>query len=127
MKLLGYRAPVVKLEHRNFHNYMEDRKYRSVSPHKEWGIRDAKYYQVTDEDATMIKILYPDVEQLDWAKDVEPAYDDEVKVMCRDCNGYLFSVSGWEWLENKDLQYYECLQKNNMQCPYEKNSEVYKL
>jgi hypothetical protein len=119
MKLLGYKESFAKLEHRDFHTYMETRKYRTVFPHKEWGISTAKYYQVANEDATAIKLIYPDVELLDWSKDVEPRHDDEVKVMCRDCNGYIFSVSGWEWLENKDLQYYECLKKNNMKCPYE--------
>lgn len=118
MKLLGYRESVTVLLRRPFHDYMEARKYKSVSPHKEWGVPGAKYYEVSDEDAIVIKIMYPDVELLSWSKDVEPNYDDEVKVMCRDCNGYLFSVSGLEWIENKELQYYRCLKKNG-KCPYE--------
>lgn len=124
MKLLGLENP---FEHNNLialysrvYNWAGSRmQVLQVSPMKEWGNPKHKYFYVSNEDATMLMLQFPELVVCKWTERIAPDNNQEVKVMCRRCNGYVFSVSGHEWKNEPAYQVYACTPQSDGTCQYE--------
>jgi len=91
--------------------------YKEHTPLKNWGTKHV-YYEVSDEEAVMLKLQYPDLIEFNWTV-LGPYDDDEVKIICHRCGGGLFSVSGYEWKNDKELQTYSCTLTPQGKCKYD--------
>lgn len=92
-------------------------KYKEHTPLKNWS-NNCIYYEVSDEDAVMLKLQYPDLIEFNWTV-LGPYDDQEVKIMCHRCGGGLWSVSGYEWKTDERLQTYECTLDSRGKCKYD--------
>lgn len=90
-----------------------------VSPISEYGNPAHKYFNVSDEDAVILKMQFPELVTHKWHDVISPHDDQEVRVMCRRCNGYVFSVSGYEWKEDAHYRVYNCTPQTDGTCQYE--------
>ena len=78
-------------------------KYKEHTPLKNWS-NNGIYYEVTDEDALILKLLHRELIEFNWTI-LGPYDDDEVKIQCHRCGGGLFSVSGYEWKTIKNYKH----------------------
>jgi hypothetical protein len=92
-------------------------RYKEHTPLKNWS-NNHTYYEVTDEDAVILKLLYPDLIEFNWTV-LGPYDDQEVKIICHRCGGGLWSVSGYEWKTDERLQTYECTLDSRGKCKYD--------
>lgn len=91
--------------------------YTAHTPLKNWNMQ-CTYYEVSDEDAVLLKLQYPDL--IEFNPNILGPYDeDEVKIICHRCGGGLFSVSGHEWKTDPELQTYSCKLTPQGKCKYD--------
>lgn len=127
MRLLGlpdqhqYNFSTLTAKNSEIYNWAGSRmNFHQVSPAREWGDQRHKFFAVYDDaDAIIMKLQYPELVEHRWTEVIAPDDDQEVKVICRRCNGYVFSVSGFEWKYENGYRVYNCTTKQDGSCQYE--------
>lgn len=74
-----------------------------------WGdIHKVYIWIYSEQDALAFKLKF--IDSVDHAsfKELGPSDDEEVKIHCHRCNGYVFSVSGYEYKDQAHLRSYRC-------------------
>ena len=106
------RTPEQEAQQRDFLDELIDAPVKEYKSIRGWGTPGQRFYHFKDSEfATAMLLKYSEILRIANWREIMPNPDEEVKIICHRCNGYVFSVSGREFIDNTRYRNYMCNMK----------------